>query len=260
MPVSATLKVMSFNLRVDNTGDGINSFTNRFDRVIEVILREAPDIVGFQEVTDRMRARLRDHISGYTVQGCGRGQDYHGESMLIAYRSDEVELIELQNRWLSPTPSVPGSTFGGDQSACPRMYTAALLKHNRIPLPFRLINTHLDHCGAQARLLGAMQLVQDISERREYTILTGDFNATPDAREVKLFTEALSSRGFADCTATLGPTFHGFGCLTPETGATKIDFIFSDAACLDAYVVEDVPVNGQYYSDHNAVCAVLELA
>ena len=250
---------MSFNLRVDNTGDGINSFTNRFDRVVEVLHREAPVVVGFQEVTDGMRARLRDHLPGYTVQGCGREKNYHGESMLIAYRTDEVELLSLDNLWLSPTPRVAGSSFGGDQSGCPRMLTTALLKHNAWDTPFRFVNTHLDHVGKNARYLGAMQLVQLISTYPEKFVLTGDFNATPDTPEIGLVTSALQGRGAVDCTAALGGTFHGFGRV-PEERREKIDYIFTDGICQNAYVVPDTPVEGQYYSDHFAVCAEISLS
>ncbi len=258
------LTFMSFNLRVDNIGDGINSFTNRFDRVLAVIDRERPDIIGFQEVTDSMRARLRDHLPGYTTQGCGRERTCHGESMLVAYRTDEIELLSLENRWLSPTPSVPGSTFGGDQSPCPRMFTSVLLKHDKLDRPFRFINTHLDHWGAQARLHGAMQLVQYIADHPEPFVLTGDFNATPDTPEICLVTEALAharpgGRSVVDCTATLGGTFHNFGRLAPAD-RVKIDYIFTDGASLEAYIVPDAPVDGQYYSDHHAVCARIGLA
>ncbi len=252
------LKFMSFNLRVDNMGDGINSFTNRFDRVVEVIHQERPCVVGFQEVTDGMRARLRDHLPGYTVQGCGRQSDYHGESMLIAYRTDEVELLSLDNLWLSPTPRVAGSTFGGDQSGCPRMLTTTLLKHNDLAAPFRFVNTHLDHKGANARYLGAMELVQLISRYNEKFVLTGDFNATPESPEIGLITSALSARGTVDCTAALGGTFHDFGRRAGER-SIKIDYIFTDGVCQNAYIVPDIPVNGQYYSDHNAVCAEIYL-
>jgi len=245
---------MTFNLRVDNIGDGINAFSRRFDRVVDVLNRECPCVIGFQEVTDGMRARLRDHLPGYTVQGCGREKNYHGESMLIAYRTDEVELLSLDNLWLSPTPRVAGSTFGGDQSGCPRMLTTALLKHDAWDQPFRFINTHLDHQGASARYLGAMMLVQLISQYPEKFVLTGDFNAIPHTPEITLITEGLQKRGTVDCTAGLGGTFHGFGRL-PEDRREKIDYIFTDGLCLNAYVVPDTPVNGQYYSDHNAVCA-----
>ena len=256
--MATQLKIMSFNLRTDNKGDGINYFFNRFDRVTEVLDREKPDIIGFQEVTDPMRAKLRDYLTDYTVQGCGRGSDFHGESMLIAYRKDAVELISLENIWLSMTPAIPGSRYGGDQSGCPRMFTAALLKHNGADKPFYFINTHLDHEGAMARYLGAVQLVQYISLHKECFVLTGDFNATPETPEIKVVTDALAYRDAKDCTESLGGTFHGFGKI-PEERRSKIDYIFSDAPCVHAYIVEDIPVEGQYYSDHNAVCAILEM-
>lgn len=256
--MASQLKIMSFNLRTANVGDGINYFFNRFDRVTEVLDRERPDIVGFQEVTDSMRVKLRDYLTDYTVQGCGRGTDYHGESMLIGYRKDTVELISLENIWLSMTPSVPGSRYGGDQSGCPRMFTAALLKRNDMENPFYFINTHLDHEGKLARYLGAVQIAQYISLHEPKFVLTGDFNATPDTPEIKVITEALAYRGARDCTASLGGTFHNFGRI-PAERCPKIDYIFSDAPCKESYIVEDVPVDGKYYSDHNAVCAILEM-
>ena len=39
----------------------------------------------------------------------------------------------------------------------------------------------------------------------------------------------------------------------------KIDYIFTDGRCTEAYTVPDQPVEGQYYSDHNAVVARIEL-
>lgn len=253
-----TLKFMTFNLRVECASDGINSFSNRFERVLEVIQKEKPTVVGFQEVKDGMRAMLRERLNGYTVQGCGRDADYHGESMLFAYRTDEIELIALDNIWLSPTPRVPGSTFGGDQSKYPRMLTTALLKHNNIETPFRFVNTHLDHVGQMARYLESMQLCQLLSTYPEKFVLTGDFNATPDSPEIRLITSALSYRDVVDCTLGFEGTFHDFGRL-PEADRPKIDYIFTDGKCDDAYIVPDVPVEGQYYSDHNAICAFITL-
>lgn len=256
--MSAQLKIMSFNLRIANKGDGVNYFFNRFERVVEVLEKEKPDIVGFQEVSDQMRAVLRERLPGYTVQGCGRGKDCHGESMLIAYRSELVELVTLENIWLSLTPDIPGSRYGGDQSGCPRMFTAALLKHDDLAEPFYFINTHFDHEGKMARYLAAVQLTQYMSRHSEHFVLTGDLNATPDSPEIKLLSDSLGYRGGKDCTAELDGTYHGYGTL-PAERCPKIDYIFSDAVCKESYKVEDVPVEGMYYSDHNAVCAVLEM-
>ena len=138
------------------------------------------------------------------------------------------------------------------------MFTSALLKHNEVEKPFRFINTHLDHKGKTARYLGAVQLIQYVSVHPEPFILTGDFNATPEAPEIKAIPEALAYRGGRDCTAGLPGTFHWFGKI-PEEQRPKIDYVFSDIPCVESYMVEDIPVEGVYYSDHNAVCAVLNM-
>lgn len=253
-----TLKCMSFNLRVVVESDGVNMFFRRAGRVLEVLEKEKPDIVGFQEVTGTMREWLTEHLQGYTLQGCGREKNCHGESMLLGYRTGDCELLALENRWLSPTPTVPGSTFGGDQSPCPRMFTAVRLKHEQSPMPFWFLNTHLDHVGASARYAGAMELVQWISEKQEAFVLTGDFNALPDSPEIHLVTAALAGRGVVDCTADIAGTYHDYGRL-PVERRQKIDYIFTDGTCKGAYAVEDIPVEGQYYSDHHAVVALVEL-
>ncbi len=251
------LKIMSFNLRFDNPGDGINQFTKRLPKIFKLIEDEAPDIIGFQEVTDSMRAKIKAGLDGYEFEGCGRDRNYHGEAMLIAYRSDIFELISCENIWLSETPSVAGSRYYDDNhSGCSRMYTMIRLKHDEIEKPFRFINTHLDHEGG--RLLESRQLTDALSRLDEKFILTGDFNAEPSAPEIKLVTEALRDKGVIDCTASLGPTFHAFG-LIPKDKCVKIDYIFTDAKCDNAYLIEDKCADGQYYSDHNAVCAIIEL-
>lgn len=252
------LKIMSFNLRYDTEGDGINRFSIRLPRVLDTIRKENPDIIGFQEVTDPMREIMRKNLTDYITVGCGRDKNYHGEAMLIAYRTSLFEMISCENIWLSETPNVAGSHYGGDHSHCPRMYTSLLLKADGIEAPFRFINTHLDHVSAQGRVLEATQLTAAINKYDEKFILTGDFNATPDAPEIALICSNLAHRGGRDCTAELGPTFHNFGRYTPEE-MVKIDYIFTDGVCENAYRVEDTPINGQYYSDHNAVCAYIEL-
>ena len=134
------IKIMSFNLRYDCEADGINKFSNRFPRVLETISKESPDVVGFQEVTDPMRDMLRKSLPDYCMVGCGRGKNLDGEAMLIGFRADKVELLSCENYWLSLTPTIPGSRYGGDQSGCPRMYTSLLLKHKDVEKPFRFIN------------------------------------------------------------------------------------------------------------------------
>jgi endonuclease/exonuclease/phosphatase family metal-dependent hydrolase len=253
-----SIKVMSFNLRYDTPHDGINSFTNRIPKVLDVIKSESPDIIGFQEVTDSMRYRLYRLLDGYLFAGCGRDWNYHGESMLIAYKPDLFELIKCENIWLSETPNIPGSRYGGDHSGCSRMFTQLLLKHNDIEKPFTFINTHLDHEGKNGRMLESTQLCKAISQLDGHFVLTGDFNANPSDPEIRHITESLTDKNAIDCTADIEPTFHNFGRL-PKEECVKIDYIFTSGKCEKSYKVEDEAKDGVYYSDHNAVVAYINL-
>ena len=70
--MSAKLKVFTFNLRIDNEGDGINVFDNRAERIYACINAYKPDLIGFQEGNPYMRACLRENLRDYTIVGCGR--------------------------------------------------------------------------------------------------------------------------------------------------------------------------------------------
>ena len=127
--MSNKIKIMSFNLRVEAGIDGINHLVNRKGRILETIATEAPDLIGFQEARDGTRAWLRDTLTDYTVLGCGRYAEYRGESAPLAFRKDKFELVSLDTFWLSSTPKIPASLYdGSDQSDCPRIATAVVLK------------------------------------------------------------------------------------------------------------------------------------
>ena len=248
------LKITSFNIRV-NVDKSPNSFDERKVRIFEFISKEKPDIVGFQEVTDYMKACLREGLEGYTVVGCGREKNYRGEAMAVAFRTDKFEMIELRHFWLSFEPSRPGSKYDGYQSNCPRVTTAVLLKHVDAQKPFWFINTHLDHEGSTGRFLGATQLLQFINELDAPCIVTGDFNAEPDHTEMLLLTAKLT-----DCTANIKGSFHAFRELTEEE-MSKIDYVLTNlpASDNDGILHDDVPVNGTFMSDHRPVTAFVEL-
>jgi endonuclease/exonuclease/phosphatase family metal-dependent hydrolase len=250
------LKIFTFNVRVC-VDKGANDFELRKHRIAELINTEKPDIVGFQEATGSMRAELSSLLDGYYVMGCGREKNYGGESAAVAYRRDKFELIKLENFWLSATPSIPGSRYGEDQSKCPRITTALLLVSKDGGKPFWFINTHLDHIGSTARLLGATQLMQFISEKDAPCILTGDFNAGPSSKEIRAFTEN-EYLGLIDCTADIKGTFHDYGKMEKMS---KIDYIFTNMPCdvSKSFAYPDEAPNGTYYSDHLPVCAYIKV-
>ncbi len=251
------IKVMTFNIRCKNPGDGINSFDNRKERILNAISEESPDLIGFQEVTDAQRDFLKENISDkYTLLGCGRGANYYGEAVCIAFNRELFDLISFETFWLSSTPKIAGSIYeGSDQSNCPRFTTHAQLIAKELTEPIHFFNTHLDHKGEKAKLLGATQIVQNISTCKGKFILTGDFNATPDSNVIKALTSMVTP-SFNDATKDIAHTFHAFGKVNAPH---KIDYIFSNGEKIDCYAIEDAPDDGIYISDHYPVCATIEI-
>ena len=251
MESTDTLKVMSFNLRVETPNDGINRFFNRSFRVLETIRLEFPDLIGFQEAKNEMRVFLREQLSQYVVLGCGRNCSYDGEGIPIAYREDRFELIEFQTKWLSDLPDVPGSRLGSDQSKYPRVYVYAKLRRIMDNKVIAFVNTHTDHEGQKARVSESIQLIEAMRKMKaDVIVLTGDFNALPDSEEMRLLT-ADPELGLIDVSVALPGSFHNFGRCVPW----KCDYIFSTMPCSECHLVEDSPVDGVYLSDHTPVVA-----
>lgn len=264
----ASMKVMSFNLRVEAAVDGINHLDNRRGRILNVIANEAPDLIGFQEASDATRAWLRENLSDYTVVGCGRLEDYRGESAPLAFRKDKFEMISMESFWLSSTPSIPASRYeGSDQSSCPRLATAVVLNSLEKGKPILFVNTHMDHKGAAARVMSSAQLIEYMSKKELPCILTGDLNAAPYSEEIRMLCESEKIR-LIDATQNIERTFHGFGRLTPEMEINgmangqpvKIDYVFTSLKTnpSESYAIADNRDGGIYVSDHLPVVAFLE--
>ena len=253
------VRVMTFNIRYDTSGDGINSFDGRKAFIKEFIDREKPDVIGFQEVVPHVRTWLTENLTDYVVLGMGRNADYTGESVSIAYRKDKYDLVGFEQFWLSDTPDVPGSRYVLDQSGCPRISVQATLVSKEERKIFTFANTHLDHVGKMARVCGASLLMNKLMSANKYPfILTGDFNEQPDGDAIK---EISGVKGVRDLTKALSKsvaTFHGYGKITKNC---KIDYIFSSGkAVKDTLTVHtDKRDDGVYLSDHYPISVIAEL-
>ena len=258
--MSTALKIVSLNLRMDNSGDGINAFPHRKGRIKDFIDSVEADIIGFQEIMPHMREWLVETFSGYYMVGVGRGARYNDETALIAFRKDRMALISCDTVMLSTTPTVFGSRYeGSDQSPCPREYVRAVLKHRDIAEPFCVYNVHTDHVGAMARCFASVQIMQDIAVHDKRVFFTGDFKANPDADSIRIITKN-SARPLVDATPN-GTTFHNFGKEYHRHDTAKIDYIFADAETkvVESYIYNDEPVEGIYISDHYPLVAIFEV-
>ena len=143
---ASTLRVMTYNIRVDTPDDGINRWNLRKQRVFNLIQHYQPDLIGVQEGLAHQVADLQGAFPFYNWYGVGRddGND-KGEFSAIFYRADVFELRESGTFWLSETPDQPGSK--GWDAALPRVCSWVKLKDRRNNQTIYHFNTHLDHAG-----------------------------------------------------------------------------------------------------------------
>ena len=248
--------VMSFNLMA-----GVQKGDKRVDRVIEIILKYRPAVIGVQEATDNWMGILRERLGDiYTVVGVGRNAEGHDEHSAILYCTAEFDCLESGTKWLSDTPDVAGSKFA--DSHYTRIMTYALLSRKSDGKQFLHVNTHLDYGSTpeeeQVKVAQMQVMFEEIAKLPEApTIITGDFNATVGSPVYELIME----KGYEDsCPASLvsAPTYHG---LMGTTGTpSHIDFAFGKGMqSIDYYRICNERVDNENVSDHYPIFAILAL-
>lgn len=250
------IKLVTFNIRCDYEQDGINNFAFRKPMIVEKISSEKPDIICFQEVLPHVAVWIKETLSDYYVVGCGRSEDFTDEQESIAFKKDRFNLVSMETYWMSETPYVPASRYK-KQSTCPRVTTEVVLYDLAEKKMFRLLNTHLDHEGSEARLLGLNQLLRKLEAEKAFSdipvIITGDFNAEPDSEEMR---SIITSGRYQDLTKDIDFTFHDYG-----KEKEKIDYIFAtkDVFCKSTAKWAEEK-DGVFLSDHYPIEAVIYLS
>ena len=259
-PASVPLRVMSFNIRFDNPGDGPDAWSARREKVATTIRDSGADLLGVQEAQPHQLAELHALLPELAWFGSGRNADLSGEHSAIFYRHERFELLDSGTFWLSETPEVAGSK--GWDADYERIVTWGKLRDRRSGRTFHYFNTHFDHVGEIARRQSARLLlnrVDAIAGLRAPVILTGDFNATPDSEPIGIL---AGEGGFSDAhtrsqTAPRGPdsTWNAFRAIEP---GRRIDFVFvrGEVDVLSHEIV-DRTFDGRLPSDHLPVVAEL---
>ena len=253
------IRVMSFNIRYANPGDGEHAWSHRRPLVRQILAFYAPDVLGVQEAVDGQVKHLAHDLPGYDWIGVGRNDGKAaGEFCPIFYRTDRLELIESDTFWLSQTPAEIGSR--GWDAALPRIATWAHFRDRASGKEFIALNTHFDHRGEEARTESARLIVERFEADEAIpgdlpVVITGDFNATPESEVYETLAGALTDTRTAVETP-LGPegTFSTF----TADGQTnrRIDYIFVN----DGFDVARAGTlsphwNGRHASDHFPVVA-----
>ena len=104
------IKVMTYNIRYDNPGDGPNEWSKRKHKVVDLIKKYDPDIIGVQEALHHQLLDIENQLAAYDFFGAGRDDGKQkGEHSAIFIKKDRFDVLDENTFWLSQTPNVPGS-------------------------------------------------------------------------------------------------------------------------------------------------------
>jgi endonuclease/exonuclease/phosphatase family metal-dependent hydrolase len=233
----------------------------------------APDIVGLQEVLRPSGGEAPDQ-SRQIAEGLGYHVAYGAafETGGIAFGNAALSKFPIRRSEVFPLPKMDA-----DESRC-LLFTE--LETPVGPIPFFV--THLNwrfHEGhvRETQVKAIAEHVKALAPIHEFPpIIVGDFNATPEADEIRFMKGLCSLAGksvyFADTFGIVGrgdgTTFSRHNPFASDLREPdrRIDYIFvrgPDARGrgepLDAHVCFDRPIGGVYPSDHFGVSATIRV-
>lgn len=248
-----TLKVMTYNIRLDIASDGDNDWTHRKDYFISQVQFYAPDIFGIQEARPNQVSAIATSLSHYSNVGVGRDGVGQGESSNIFYRKERFMVKESSTFWLSATPN---EISKGWDAAYNRVCTYALFKDLKTKRLFWVFNTHLDHVGVEARTQGIQLILSKIKElnTKNYPVIfMGDLNSEPDEERIIALKKVMDDTREVSEEKPFGPsgTFNNFKHNEPVT--KLIDYIFiskNSILKVKKYAILSDSKDLRYPSDH----------
>lgn len=248
------LEILSYNIRYDNPEDGKNQWKFRKETLMDYFLQNTPDVVGMQEVLHNQLNDLTSTLEDYAYVGVGREDGKtKGEYSPIFYRKSALNLLESDTFWLSETPE---QISVGWDAALERICTYARFEHRQTKKQLWVFNTHFDHVGVKARAEAAnliLKKIKQLNPRGLPTVITGDFNLTPETLPIQIFQAAFEDvlLELPKSDFTYG-TFTGFD--TENNAERRIDYIFQKGFTVKkaAQLWIKTP-EGRWASDHHPV-------
>jgi len=221
-----SLKLISYNIRLDVESDGINNWSHRKEFLTSQMQFYEPDIFGIQEAKPNQVIDIAAALPQYNYIGIGRDGIGLGESSNIYYKKERFKVLQNNTFWLSETPNVVSK---GWDAAFNRVCTYALFKDLKTKKTFWVFNTHLDHMGELAKTNGIQLILSKIAtlNTQNYPVFfMGDFNSKPNEdRIISLKKIMLDTKEISE-EKPFGPTgtFNGFKHNEPVT--EWIDYIY----------------------------------
>lgn len=256
----STLKLATWNLRLDLAQDGVNAWPHRKDLVKALVRYHDFDVFATQE---GLPAQIDDlaEMKEFAHVGAGRDDGKHaGEHSAIFYKRSRIALLRAGDFWLSQTPDRP--SLGWDATCCNRIVSWAEMRDKHTGRRFFFFSVHFDHQGEQARRESATLVLRKIAEiaGTAPVICAGDFNSSPDTVQIRTMQAALADAYLTSAAPPYGPaaTFSGFRA-GGEAGE-RIDYIFvSRQVAVRSYAALTDSRDGRYFSDHLPVVIAADI-
>ncbi|MEM7343485.1 MAG: endonuclease/exonuclease/phosphatase family protein, partial [Chloroflexota bacterium] len=153
------MKFLSCNIRFFGADDGANSWPYRKEACIQIIQAQKPDIICFQEMWQEQFLELQAAFPNFASYGLPHEPLGQHPLNAIFYRQENFVQVAAGGYWLSKTPHVAGSKSWDSRGI--RFANWLRLRDVSTDVEFRLINTHLDHVGWEARRKQAALIVED---------------------------------------------------------------------------------------------------
>ncbi len=246
-----TLKIVSYNVRCANDGDGKN-IADRAPRFKKVMAQYDPDIMGLQEVVPSWMTHLeRDFGSTYSYINQWRAASSQ-ESTPIFWKKSKFTLVESGHFWLSDTPNKESkaTSWGAEYY---RICMWVKLKVKATGKTFLFFNTHFDTKSSpqvpSAKLV--IERAEGMGGFSQFAVFcTGDFNMKPDTAGYKEMCKRFNDIN-RDLENLNTPTYTSY----QTKAGSIIDYCFysfSKVEPLKYQVVEEY-VNNGYVSDHSGL-------
>ena len=268
---SLLLRVMTYNIRFDFKSDIENRWQQRADAVAEQIRKSGAQVVCLQEDKIGQIKDLQTQLPRFTFVGRGRNATGFGERTSILFQSDQFQLKEQGDFWLSDTPGTPGSNTWGDQY--PRKVTWVVLQGKKGGPAVLVLNVHLPSgkngmLRAKGVQLIHSWLLEKIKRNQgigkvQAVVLAGDFNAAPDSDPHKLLTDnrALPLLDVWDVVQPDDPYPGTYGGWEGLQTKKRIDWLLiAGKVQVRGCDKLEGPVQGRFPSDHYPVIADLQIS
>ncbi len=254
------MKLMTYNIKYDNTNDTVNNWNDRKTSMVNLITHYNPQIFGTQEAMHHQTTYLDNSLINYSYIGVGRGDGKQkGEYSAIHYDHTKFKVLKSNTFWLSETP---GEISVGWDAALERICTYGLFQNIKTNEKFYVFNTHFDHRGKKARVESAKliyKMITKINADNVPVILMGDLNLRPDQEPIQFLKSKLEDGKNSSNSPFYGPTgtFNGFN--RDMLLNRRIDYIFTKGFTVQSYVhIDDRMENNKHISDHLPVLITLD--